>query len=80
MVPCWEASPKLEYGARTIRGKITKLLPEFLTEFPPVDIHPHSSTKTAKVGLTHSVVCFCMRLMQVIESYTRGAVPTQLDY
>ncbi|KAL7876661.1 hypothetical protein AOLI_G00116240 [Acnodon oligacanthus] len=48
VVPCWEASPKLEYGARTIRGKITKLLPEFLTEFPPVDIHPHSSTKTAK--------------------------------
>ncbi|KAI4885502.1 hypothetical protein NFI96_033711, partial [Prochilodus magdalenae] len=48
VVPCWEASPKLEYGARTIRGKITKLLPEFLTEFPPVDMHPHSSSKTAK--------------------------------
>ncbi|XP_058251484.1 CPD photolyase [Hemibagrus wyckioides] len=48
VVPCWEASNKLEYAARTIRGKITKLLPEFLTEFPPVEAHPHTSTKTAK--------------------------------
>ncbi|MCI4377822.1 hypothetical protein PGIGA_G00207860 [Pangasianodon gigas] len=48
VVTCWEASNKLEYAARTIRGKITKLLPEFLTEFPPVDTHPHLSTKTAK--------------------------------
>ncbi|XP_017328690.1 CPD photolyase [Ictalurus punctatus] len=48
VVPCWGASNKLEYAARTIRGKITKLLPEFLTEFPPVDMHPHPSTKAAK--------------------------------
>ncbi|XP_048019119.1 CPD photolyase [Megalobrama amblycephala] len=48
VVPCWEASEKLEYGARTIRGKITKLLPEFLTEIPLVDTHPHSSSQTAK--------------------------------
>ncbi|XP_072543128.1 CPD photolyase [Salminus brasiliensis] len=48
VVPCWEASPKLEYGARTIRGKITKLLSDFLTEFPLVDAHPHASSKTAK--------------------------------
>lgn len=50
VVPCWEASGKLEYGARTIRGKITKLLPEFLTEIPPVDTHPHPASHTAKVG------------------------------
>ncbi|KAA0718856.1 Deoxyribodipyrimidine photo-lyase [Triplophysa tibetana] len=48
VVPCWEASGKLEYGARTIRGKITKLLPEFLTEIPPVDTHPHTASRTAK--------------------------------
>ncbi|XP_060729729.1 CPD photolyase [Tachysurus vachellii] len=48
VVPCWEASNKLEYAARTIRGKITKLLPEFLTEFPPVNPHPHPSTRKAK--------------------------------
>ncbi|KAI7809299.1 CPD photolyase isoform X1 [Triplophysa rosa] len=48
VVPCWEASGKLEYGARTIRGKITKLLPEFLTEIPPVDTHPHTASRAAK--------------------------------
>lgn len=48
IVPCWVASPKLEYAARTIRGKITKQLPEFLTDFPPVNKHPHTATRTAK--------------------------------
>lgn len=48
IVPCWVASPKLEYAARTIRGKITKLLPEFLTDFPLVEKHPCSATRTAK--------------------------------
>lgn len=32
------ASPKLEYSARTLRGKITKLVPEFLTA--RVDVLP----------------------------------------
>lgn len=34
VVPIWCASDKMEYGARTIRTKITKLLPEFLNEYP----------------------------------------------
>ncbi|XP_008283888.1 CPD photolyase [Stegastes partitus] len=48
IVPCWEASPKLEYAARTIRGKITKVLSDFLTDFPLVEKHPHTATRTAK--------------------------------
>ncbi|KAI3374397.1 hypothetical protein L3Q82_006224 [Scortum barcoo] len=48
IVPCWVASPKQEYAARTIRGKITKLLPEFLTDFPPVEKHPCTASRTAK--------------------------------
>ncbi|XP_074544074.1 CPD photolyase [Halichoeres trimaculatus] len=48
IVTCWEASPKLEYAARTIRGKITKLLPEYLTDFPLVGKHPCTATRTAK--------------------------------
>uniref|UniRef100_A0A8C6X9W6 Deoxyribodipyrimidine photo-lyase n=1 Tax=Naja naja TaxID=35670 RepID=A0A8C6X9W6_NAJNA len=36
IVPCWVASDKQEYGARTIRRKIHDRLAEFLTEFPPV--------------------------------------------
>lgn len=34
IVPVWAASDKLEYSARTIRGKINKLLPEYLIDFP----------------------------------------------
>ncbi|KAJ4827949.1 DNA photolyase phr1 [Turnera subulata] len=38
VVPMWVASEKLEYGARTIRGKITKRLPEYLIDYPT--LHP----------------------------------------
>ncbi|XP_021736017.1 deoxyribodipyrimidine photo-lyase-like [Chenopodium quinoa] len=34
VVPIWEASSKLEYGARTIRSKINKLLPTYLIDYP----------------------------------------------
>jgi deoxyribodipyrimidine photo-lyase len=34
VVPVWVASDKREYGARTIRPKIHKHLPEFLREYP----------------------------------------------
>ncbi len=34
IVPVWETSDKQEYAARTIRGKIQKRLPEFLTQVP----------------------------------------------
>ncbi|XP_069473623.1 deoxyribodipyrimidine photo-lyase-like isoform X2 [Ambystoma mexicanum] len=43
IVPCWVASVKQEYGARTIRNKIHDKVSEFLTEFPPVLVHPHES-------------------------------------
>ena len=41
VVPCWEASTKLEFAARTIRPKIHAKLPEFLVEFPALQRHPH---------------------------------------
>lgn len=41
VVPCWIASEKLEYSARTIRNKIQSKLPEFLPDIPtPVWKHP----------------------------------------
>ena len=49
IVPCWQASPKLEYGARTIRPKIQGQLKQFLTEFPPVIKHPYVAKDAAKV-------------------------------
>lgn len=36
VVPLWEASEKQETAARTIRPKISRLLPKFFTEFPAV--------------------------------------------
>ncbi|RUS74619.1 hypothetical protein EGW08_017623 [Elysia chlorotica] len=49
LVPCWEASPKLEYGARTIRNKIHNQLGQFLTEFPPLVKHPHPPKKMPQI-------------------------------
>jgi len=49
IVPCWFASPKLEVGARTLRPKITKLLPAFLTQFPTFEGNSHiDETKLTK--------------------------------
>lgn len=42
IVPCWIASPKLEYAAYTLRPKIKKLLPLFLEEIPQIIEHPYS--------------------------------------
>ncbi|XP_033299257.1 deoxyribodipyrimidine photo-lyase-like [Bombus bifarius] len=41
IVPCWYASSKQEFAAKTIRNKINTKLQEFLTEFPPVIKHPY---------------------------------------
>ncbi len=40
IVPVWVASSKAEYAARTIRPKIQKQLPHFLTDFPEIDYFP----------------------------------------
>ena len=43
IVPVWCASSKIEYGARTIRPKITKQLPRFLVKFPKLETpHPYA--------------------------------------
>ena len=47
IVPCWLASPKLEYGAYTLRPKLQRLLPQFLTSFPPLLRHPHPAAGQA---------------------------------
>jgi len=44
VIPVWVTSDKLEYAARTIRPKINKHLPAYLTEFPDVISHPHKSS------------------------------------
>jgi len=41
VVPCWEASPKQEYAAYTIRPKINRLLLEYLVDLPHPVKHPN---------------------------------------
>ena len=41
-VPCWFVSPKQEVGARTLRPKINRFLPEFLGPLPSLQEHPFS--------------------------------------
>jgi len=41
VVPVWHASPKREVGARTLRPKINKLLPDFLTHYPDFEGNAH---------------------------------------
>ncbi|XP_077988196.1 deoxyribodipyrimidine photo-lyase-like [Glandiceps talaboti] len=48
VVPCWEASPKQEYSARTIRTKIQNQLSTYLTEFPPIIQHPYKFKSKAE--------------------------------
>jgi deoxyribodipyrimidine photo-lyase len=49
IVPCWEASDKLEYAARTIRPKIRAQLGRYLVEFPSLTRHPRPWIGTAAV-------------------------------
>ena len=39
IVPCWVASPKQEYAARTFRPKVTRALTDFMKRFPSVKKH-----------------------------------------
>jgi len=48
VVPVWVTSHQEETRAYIIRPKITKHLPEFLTDFPPVVKHPHTASRRAE--------------------------------
>jgi deoxyribodipyrimidine photo-lyase len=64
IIPCWTSSLKQEYGARTLRPKLQRLLPEYLEDFPSLKKHPYhwkekisiidwrKSLKTLDVDLT----------------------------
>ncbi|GAQ81945.1 Deoxyribodipyrimidine photolyase/cryptochrome [Klebsormidium nitens] len=41
VVPTWVCSDKQEYGARTIRTKVHRNLPEFLVEYPELPSNPN---------------------------------------
>ncbi len=45
IVPCWHVSQKQEYAAYTLRPRIHRVLPEFLTDIPRVRRHPYGSVR-----------------------------------
>ena len=49
VVPCWEASPKAEFAAYTLRPKIHRKMTEFLTNIPKIQNHPHPFLGTVPV-------------------------------
>jgi deoxyribodipyrimidine photo-lyase len=49
IVPARHASPKLEFAAYTLRPKLRRLLPDFLTAIPPLRRHPHAGSRGAPV-------------------------------
>ena len=54
IIPCWEASPRQEFGAYTLRPKIHRQLHEYIEPFSLIVRHPYSETATAPIpdGLT----------------------------
>lgn len=44
IVPCWEASPKMEYAAYTFRPKIHRKLTQYLTDYPELESQKISKT------------------------------------
>lgn len=66
VVPCWKASDKQEYSARTIRGKINSKLSTYLVEFPPVVEHLHTNSDSAlQVCNNVSSTCICLLMYYV---------------
>jgi len=50
VVPCWEASKKQEYAAHTFRPKLSRFLPEFLTEYPELEANTEFPEIAASSG------------------------------
>ena len=79
MIPCWIASDKREYGARTIRSKIHKKLPEFLhVSTPCTSAHNHllftaSSTfhVVLAVGNAHGM---CLNAVSVASNLSQRSI------
>ncbi|MEI6810387.1 MAG: deoxyribodipyrimidine photo-lyase, partial [bacterium] len=63
IVPCRIASGKQEYGAYTLRPKLNRLLPEFLTDYPKLVRHPFAWTNPP-----HPSLCKVVSIPAILES------------
>lgn len=74
IIPAWIASPKKEYGAYTIRPKIHRLLPDYLTDIPALKPHPHVSSNCEEVIQRHAFD----ELSESLSQYSRDECGTFL--
>ena len=65
VVPVWEASPKQETAARTIRPKITKLLGRYLTAFPELPANAEGNCKLPPATDWDDVIAGCAKSERV---------------
>ena len=72
IVPAWLASPKAEIGARTLRPKIHRLLPEALAEFPKLEPHPFTNNK--------NVDDLCISFQQATEKIQANNTPPSSNH
>jgi deoxyribodipyrimidine photo-lyase len=72
IIPVWIASNKKEYGAYTIRPKIQRLLPGFLTEIPVLAHHPHGDGTTLACDPTRLLEPFSAGLRKVDDWFEPG--------
>lgn len=85
IVPCWTASLKQEYGAYTLRPKIKKILPEFLTEFPKLEKHKYSLNISHDSINLHEVInreekSINEEAMDCIDNFINTKLPLYLKY
>ncbi|HLO97834.1 MAG TPA: deoxyribodipyrimidine photo-lyase [Fimbriimonas sp.] len=74
VVPWWVASDKEEFGAYTLRPKLERLLPEFLTEFPSVpDFKTSTSHANDWVQISNSILADAsVKPVQMVPGETAG--------
>jgi len=65
IVPVWEASSKQEYGARTIRPKIHRVLDEFDVDGYEIQSHPHEWPSKAVVPFAKVKNDFLNQISQI---------------
>lgn len=54
-IPCWQASAKQEFSARTLRSKIIKLQSEFNDLPSPIHPHIYNTSPLSKIDWNHAI-------------------------
>jgi deoxyribodipyrimidine photo-lyase len=66
IIPCWSASPKQEFGARTFRPKVYRVLDAFLEAYPSIRRHPFSWDRESDRPIENSLHFFARNRVEHI--------------